>query len=336
MRRIFVCGGHFAPAKAVIQELLTRGDWEIYYLGRKHSLEGSRELALEYTEMGQLPVKYLTITTGRLQRQFFTNVGQSVTSLLKIFIGLAESLTWIIVYRPKIVMSFGGYVAIPVVFWAWLFGVPIVTHEQTTVSGRANKFISLFANKVLISWPESFKYFPKAVLTGNPIRSEILNQKPVRQPANQQPVIYITGGSQGARAIDEVVAEILPKLEKKYRIIFGRLSGQESAKALVQADLVVGRAGANTVTEILFLGKPAILIPLPHAYGDEQGENAQIVADVGLGEILPQERLTSSKLLTLINKMIVDRDLYLANANVAKKKVNPVAARNIVDQLERF
>lgn len=334
MKRIFVCGGHFAPAKAVIQELLRRGDWKIYYVGRKYSMEGSFNLALEYTEMGQLPVTYLTITTGRVQRQFLTNIGQSATSLLKIFVGLAQSLFWLIRYRPKIILSFGGYVAVPAVFWAWLFGIPVVTHEQTLISGRANKLISLLADKILVSWSESLKYFPpdKVILTGNPIRQEVLDQKPATR--SQRPVVYITGGSQGAKAIDLVVAKILPKLSRKYQIILGRLSGAESARAEASADLVVGRAGANTVTEILFFGKPAILIPLPYAYGHEQEENAKMVVDAGLGEILPQERLTGSKLLSLIDKMITNRNHYLDNAGTAGKKVNPAAAKNIVNQLE--
>lgn len=329
MKKIFVTGGHFAPAKAVMQELLHRGGWEIYYLGRKYSMEGSSELALEYTEIGQLPVKYLTITTGRIQRQFFTNLGQSLASLAKIFVGLTQSLFWLIRYRPKIVLSFGGYVAVPAVCWAWLFDIPIVTHEQTLVCGRANKLISLLADKVLVSWPGQ-----KGILTGNPIREEVLKQKPVSN--NQRPVLYVTGGSQGAKAIDEAVAKILPRLLKKYQVISGRLSGAESAQALAKADLVVGRAGANTVTEILFFGKPAILIPLPGTFGHEQEKNGQLVASSGLGEILPQEKMTGQKLLNLINKMLANKSRYLANAETARQKVTPAAAKNIVDEIEKI
>lgn len=336
MKRIFVTGGHFAPAKAVIQELLRRNGWQIYYLGRKYSLEGSRQEALEYSEIGSMPVHYLTITTGRIQRQFFINIGQSILAFLKIFVGLVQSLAWLVRYQPDIVLSFGGYVAVPVAFWAWFLGIPVVTHEQTLAPGRANRLLFVFAKKILVSWPGSIAHFPrgKVILTGNPLRREILDQRPV--PSNQLPVIYITGGSQGSQAIDAAVLEVLPQLQGKYQIIRGRLSGEESAQVLAKADLVVARAGANTVAEILFFGKPAILIPLPHTYGDEQEKNAHLVADVGLGEILDQKKLTGKTLLQLISHMMTNRQKYLANAKRARSLLLLDSASRIVDVLQTF
>ncbi len=338
MKKIFVTGGHFAPAKAVIQELLRRGrlpagrqGWQIYYVGRKYATEGSTTLALEYSEIHTLPVHYLTITTGRIQRQFFVNVGQSILALLKIFIGLLQSFWFVLRYHPDVVLSFGSYVAVPVAIWAWIFQIPIITHEQTTVYGRANKLIALLADKILVSWPESVSHFPreKVILTGNPIREEILHQKQVS--SIQSPVIYVTGGSQGAKAIDQVI----PEISQKYPVISGQLSGQDSARALAKASLVVSRAGANTVAEILALGKPAILIPLPNTFGHEQEKNAQLVTKVGLGEILEQKDLSAKSLQQLIDKMFVDKQKYLANAAKAKSLINPNAANLIVDELEK-
>lgn len=301
-------------------------------------MEGTNNLALEFTEIQTFPqVKYLTITTGRVQRQFFVNVGQSIAAFLKIFVGFTQSFYWLIRYQPDVILSFGGYVAIPVVILGWLLGKPILTHEQTVVSGRSNKLISYFADKVLVSWPQSLDHFPKAILTGNPIREEILNQSPV---TSHQPLIYVTGGSQGARAIDEVVMEIKPALEKKYQVIHqtadNKLSGEESAKILAKADLVISRAGANTVCEILFLGIPAILIPLPNTFQAEQEKNADLVKSVGLGEIILQKNLTSQKLLSLIEKMIKNKNDYLANAPVAKKLVDPGAASKIVAEIHKI
>lgn len=359
MKKIFVTGGHFAPAKAVIQELLTRGrlpagrqGWQIYYLGRKYSMEGESSLALEFTEIRSLPVTYLTITTGRIQRQFFVNVGQSILAFLKIFVGLAQSLFWLIRYQPDAILSFGGYVAVPVVVWAWLLRIPILTHEQTTVSGRANKLMALLADKVLVSWPQSLFHFPKdkVVLTGNPIREEILKQKP-----SFTNLIYVTGGSQGAHAINIAVEKILPKLLSRYRVVhqagatkkyddfarlsriknpnyhvYPQLSGQHSAEYTASASLVIGRAGANFVTEVLALGKKAILVPLPNTFGHEQEENAKRVAGVGLAEVLPQADLTPEKLLRGMTTLL----------SQPKKEYHPAipldAAKKISDELEKL
>lgn len=368
-KRIFITGGHLAPAKAVISELVKRGGWQIYYIGRKYSLEGEKAIALEYSEIGQIPlVTYLTITTGRLQRQFSINIVQSIVSLLKVFIGLTQAFFWTIKYRPNKVLSFGGHVAIPVVIWAWLLGVPVVTHEQTTVYGRANRFIGFFAKKILVSWPESLGVFPKAktILTGNPIREEIIRQKSVRQPrldrgqpSDRQPVIYISGGSQGAHAINIAVEKILPQLLARCQVVhqtgsserfhdwqrlqlvksknyqaYRQLSGQESAKVLAGCDLLVSRSGANTVTEILYLGIPAILIPLPRAFGNEQERNAGMVAKTGLAEVLLQKDLTPKKLLLKIDDLIANRQEILKHQGQALAMVIPDAAKKIVDQLE--
>lgn len=331
MKKIFITGGHFAPAKAVIQELLHRGGWEIYYLGRKYSTEGSNTLAFEFNEIQTLPVHYLTITTGRIQRQFFVNIGQSLLALSKVIIGLVQAPYWLIKYRPSIILSFGGYVAVPVVFWAWLADIPILTHEQTVVFGRANKLISFLADKIFVSWPESLSHFPKdkVLLTGNPIREEVKKLSNFKSQTSN--LVYITGGSQGAKVLDEVV----PKIAKKYRVISGRLTGEESAQALAEAKLIVSRAGANTISEILYLGKPAIVIPLPNTFGHEQEKNAQLIANIGLGEILDQKNLTAKTLLTLIDKVFTNYQKYTGNADRARALINRSAASLIVDQLDK-
>ncbi|MCL4389911.1 MAG: UDP-N-acetylglucosamine--N-acetylmuramyl-(pentapeptide) pyrophosphoryl-undecaprenol N-acetylglucosamine transferase [Patescibacteria group bacterium] len=359
MKKIFITGGHFAPAKAVIQELSKRASWEIFYLGRKHSMEDDKAVALEYSEIQAMQnVTYLTITTGRLQRQFFVNVFQSVKAVLKVVIGLTQSPFWLIKYRPNVILSFGGYVAVPVVFWAWVFRLKIFTHEQTTVYGRSNKFISLLADKILVSWPESLQHFPanRVILTGNPLREEILRQRPTAN--DQRPTIYVTGGSQGAHVINIAIEKILPELVKKYQVIYqtgdaGRyhdyerlvkleskryivrrqFSGLESADALAKATLIISRAGANTVCEILALGKMAILIPLPYSFEHEQEKNGQMVAGAGLGEVLPQEDLTPKKLLSLIEDMLTNKDRYLSHVSSAKKLVSLSAAQKIVEEL---
>lgn len=339
MKKIFITGGHFAPAKAVIGKL---SGWKIYYLGRKYAMEDDKALALEFLELSNLnDLSYLSITTGRLQRKFFVNIGQSIKSLLKIPVGFMQSFYWLIRFQPRVVLSFGGYVALPVVINAWLLGIPILTHEQTAVIGLANRIIKLFASKTLL-----------AKDVGVPLREEILKVK--RQETK---TIYITGGNQGSHVINKAVGEIVEKLINQYKIIhqtgdsvYGDfeklvvkqnrnyevkkfLTGEESARALACAKLVISRAGANTATEIAFLEKPAILIPIPWSSGGEQEKNAQRLVNLGLAEILPQQELSGKSLLAKINTMMANIDKYKITG---PKPIQPDAAATIVAEIEKL
>ena len=173
--KILITGAHFTPAFATIEELNKYKDVEIVYVGRKTTLEGDNTSSVESRLLPKLGVKFITITAGRLQRTFtpFTLI-----SLLKIPIGFIQALHIILREKPDVVLSFGGYIALPLVIVAWLFSIPIIIHEQTLISGLANRLGSFFADKIAISFPEN-KLFDKAkaVLTGNPLRREILNVK---------------------------------------------------------------------------------------------------------------------------------------------------------------
>ena len=151
MKKIFITGGHFAPAKAVIDKL---SGWEIFYLGRKYAMEDEKTEALEFREIKN--AHYLVITTGRLQRKFFVNWSQSVKALLKIPWGFIQSFFYLLKYRPDVILSFGGYVALPVVINAWFLDIPVITHEQTKSLGLANKIIALLAKKTLDKTPRNF------------------------------------------------------------------------------------------------------------------------------------------------------------------------------------
>ncbi|MCL4397593.1 UDP-N-acetylglucosamine--N-acetylmuramyl-(pentapeptide) pyrophosphoryl-undecaprenol N-acetylglucosamine transferase [Patescibacteria group bacterium] len=344
MKKIFITGGHFAPAKAVMAKMPK--DWQIFYLGRKYAMEDDKALALEYQEIGNLSnlrnLRYLSITTGRLQRKFFVNVGQSIRSLLKIPVGFIQSLYWVLRYQPAVVLSFGGYVAVPVVISAWLWDVPIATHEQTKSVGLANRIIRIFGAKVLD--------------TGNPIREEVLKASSVKDKASR--TIYITGGNQGAHVINTAVAEIIEELVEKYKVIHQTgdsmykdfekakelknyvvkkfLNGEESAQTLADARIVVSRAGANTIEEIAFLGKPAILIPIPWSSGGEQQKNAETLANLGMAEIIRQEKLSGETLLETINKIEKNYSVYSENAKKGKTLVHPDAAEKIVEEIEKL
>ncbi|MBI4999732.1 glycosyltransferase, partial [Candidatus Gottesmanbacteria bacterium] len=270
-------------------------------------------------------------------------------------------------------LSFGGYIALPVALAGWLLRIPIITHEQSVVPGLATKIISRIAYRVCVSWPQSLGFFPKEKtrLTGNPIRLaifnfqfSIFNKIPISQfPNKKLPLIYITGGNLGAHAINEVVANILPRLLEKYRIIhqcgdsqiyrdYGQLSvvscqlsveqrkrylltkyveSEDIGWVLNNADLVISRAGANTVTELAALAKPAIFIPLPWAGQQEQLANASLLEKIGSAVILPQEKLTGQSLYQCIESLIQNIDKYKENSKKAQKLVDLKAADKLVE-----
>lgn len=333
MKRIFITGGHFAPAKAVISKL---SGWEIFYVGRKYAMEGDKAEALEYKEI--TGVNYLVITTGRLQRKFFINVGQSIRAILKTPIGFLQSFWWILRYQPDIILSFGGYVALPVVITAWILDVPIITHEQTQTMGLANRIIALFARKVL---------------KGSILRKEILDAKIM-----DTNMIFITGGNQGSHVINLAVQEIIKDLTKEFKVIHQMgnssfndfekadkinnyipkkfLTGEEQAKTMAMAKIIISRAGANTLAEISYLGKPSILIPIPWASAAEQEKNAIVLADLKMAEMIPQEKLSGKTLLQAVEKISQNYDQYLENAKKGRTLVDPYAAEKIVNEIEKL
>ncbi len=365
-KRIVVTGGHLTPALAVIEELRKQG-WEIIFIGRKYALEGEKTLSVEYKTVNDLGIKFFSITTGRLQRSF---TRYTLFSLTKIPLGVIQSFYWLIKFRPKVIVSFGSYVALPVALAGWLLRIPIITHEQSVVPGLATKIISRFAQKICISWPETEKYFfqEKVILTGNPIRPEIFKSAGAKLAhswgvSSNLPLIYITGGSLGAHVINKAVGQILPELLKKYRLVHQcgdakafndyenlqfmssklpsplkeryflakYVESQDIGWILGSADLVICRAGANTVSELAALGKPAVLIPLPWAGQKEQMENAKLLEEAGTAVILPQERLAGESLFQTIDSLIKNIDHYKNNGQKAKSLIKSQAAQRLAE-----
>jgi UDP-N-acetylglucosamine--N-acetylmuramyl-(pentapeptide) pyrophosphoryl-undecaprenol N-acetylglucosamine transferase len=353
-------GGHFAPALAVIEKLPK--DWDVLLVGRKYSLEGDKALSFEYQTAQNLGIPFKSLTAGRLQRKFTRH---TLSSLLKFPIGVSGGINVIREFRPDVVLSFGGYVSVPIVLAASFLKVPIVVHEQILGAGAANKLASYFARKICVSWDESRKFFPekKTVLTGNPIRRVQSSKFKVQSFDNNLPVLYITGGSAGAHAINDLIGGCVEKLLESFNIIhqtgdakefsdFDRLSKirdglsdklkskyllrkfldpGEVFDILKNADLVVGRSGINTVFEIMYFGVPAFLIPLPFGQKNEQLENAEYLKNLGLSEYAEQRSLTSEKLFMRIITMHKSIDDYKKNGMNAKKLIIPNAADKIIE-----
>lgn len=370
MKNIVICGGHLSPALAVIEKLRNNKNYKIYYFGRKYALEGDQSFSLEYQTIKKLKIQFESINTGRLQRTF---TWHTLPSLFKIPPGLIQSFFILAKIKPVVVVSFGGYVAFPVSFCAWLLRIPIVTHEQTHSLGLTNRLISSLADVLYLSFKDT-KGIPKkvkTVVTGNPIRESLLNlpnENFVDFGDKKLPLLYITGGNLGSRIINETVGKILPNLASSFRILHqcGNADSKLDFQTLTKlknllpvrfrqnyqiitqidpsligtiyknASLLVGRAGANTVNEILAFGLPSILIPLPWAGQTEQKENAELVESVGLGKVIKQNELTPKVLLNTITTMMTNIKFYRKKKAEAKKLVSLNSAEKIIAQVVKF
>ncbi len=333
---IVICGGHLSPALALIEKILEKKKYKLFYLGRKNSIEKDNSLSLEYLTITKLKIPFYSITTGKFHREL---IWRSPLSLIKIPIGIAQSIYYLVKIRPRIVISFGGYLALPICFSAWLLKIPIIVHEQTRVLGLSNRIVSRFARKICLSW-EDTKNIPKgieAVVTGLPIRESIFSKKSNKYcffGNRKLPLLLVIGGSMGSRSINSLMAKIIPQLVVKFRIVHqcGSINDGADFKKLLKikyslpksnkknyflikhinpfdigslfncCDLIISRAGANTVAELAALKKKAIFIPLPWAADQEQMINAKYLVDKGYAAVLDQTNLDSDFLLKIILK----------------------------------
>lgn len=349
--KILLTGAHFTTAAATIAEFKKFQDVNLVYIGRSTTREGDSSPSAEAKELPKLGVRFISITTGRLQRGFTL---YTIPSLLKIPIGFIQAFFILLKEKPDVVLSFGGYVGVPVVFWAWLFSIPVIIHEQTLVSGLANKISGWFADKIAVSFESDLDFNKeKIVLTGNPIRSEILEIK-ISKRKSLLPTILITGGNQGSHALNLVVEECLDELTKKAFVIhqtgdskykdFERLEGRQNerykalkwipnmAETYEKIDLVIGRAGINTLSELAFLGIPTLVVPVPYLYKNEQMKNARYFEKLGLTWILPQSKLSPKTLLEEVKAMLRNLEKLKKAALGAKKMVIPDAAKRLALQ----
>lgn len=350
--KILITGAHFTPAVAVIEVLKTYSNVEIVYVGRKTTREGDTSLSAESQILPKLGVKFIPIITGRFQRAF---TFYTIPSLFKIPIGLIQSFFIVIKEKPDVVLSFGGYVAVPIVVVSYFLSIPIILHEQTLVSGLANKISSIFADRIALSFKKLNPGASKYILTGNPIREDVLNAnlKPLSNDIKKLicfsklkklPIVFITGGNQGSHIINLAVEGSLKRLTKIACVVhqtgeskyhdFERLNkkeingylakkfiDKEMGSVLNLADLVVSRAGVNTLIELAYLGKPTLVIPIPYLYQDEQNKNAKYFERLGLVQILPQKNLTSETFYETVKNMLENIFLYKRKASQAKSEI---------------
>ena len=328
MKKIVLTGGgtagHVTPNLALIPRLKADG-WEIHYIGAANSAE---ETLISQVE----GVRFYAISVGKLRRYFDL---KNFSDPFRVIRGVGQATRIIHKIKPNVVFSKGGFVSVPVVYGAKLNGVPVVSHESDMTPGLANKLCLPFTMVQCCTFPEAVKYARgKGVHTGSPIRPEILRGSKEgglkRFGLNHsRPVLMVMGGSSGAQAINQVVWQCLPKLTENFQVLHlcgrGNLSpalegtdnytqveylndDREMADAYACADILVSRAGSNSLCEILAVRKPALLIPYPKgASRGDQILNAESFRAQGFSHVLQQEDMTPETLIKAIEMLYHDR-----------------------------
>ncbi len=331
MKKIILTGGgtagHVTPNIALLPGL-READFDITYIGSYNGIE--KQLLKEQK------IPYYGISSGKLRRYFDI---KNFSDPLKVIKGFGQSIRLMRKLKPDIVFSKGGFVSVPVILAAKFCHVPSIIHESDLTPGLANKLAIPNAAKVCCNFPETLKYLPeeKAVLTGSPIRSELLtgNKENARRLCGftkEKPVLFIVGGSSGSKFINDTIRGLLPELLKTYQVIHmcgkGNIEaaldrtagykqfeyiGKELNDIFALADLVISRAGANSICELLALHKPNILIPLSaNASRGDQILNAQSFEKQGFSVVIEEEIITPDKLLNIIHETYKNKDRYVA------------------------
>jgi len=362
IKKIIFTGGHQTSAIPVIEELekYYLGKYKIYWFGHKYASSINKSVSAEYKQISLLEIPFYPIYTPKFYKQFIP------LSLIKLIFAVFQSIELLLKIKPSLIVSFGGYLAVPVVIAAYILRIKILTHEQTVVAGWANKVIGILANRVLVSWESSLKHFSKskAVLVGIPLSKNIVRSNKIEKLFNNNlTTLFITGGKQGAHTINETIFNVLPRLLKSHNVIHQTgshsvykdlekfLNLKESLntklkkrylvadyflesefdKILISSDIVISRSGAHTVYKLLFLRKFGILIPIPKSSHNEQMLNAQELKNSHLGVIIKQKDLTPK---TLIKKLEFVKKMSKKNINSLNLPNNGV--QKFVEEIEKL
>lgn len=331
MKRIILTGGgtagHVTPNIALLPRLKEL-QYDIHYIGSYNGIE--KEL------IEQLGIPYHGISSGKLRRYFSL---QNFTDPFRVIKGFSEAYRLIKLLKPDVIFSKGGFVSVPVVLAGKRCHVPTIIHESDMTPGLANKISIPSATKVCCNFPETLDHLPanKAVLTGSPIRQELLsgdkeNALNFTGLDSDKPVILVVGGSLGAVAVNEAVRRVLPSLLKKYQVIHlcgkGKLDPSlNHLKGYVQyeyikdelkdlfalCDIVISRAGANAICELLALHKPNLLIPLSaNASRGDQILNARSFERQGFSIVIEEEELNDDLLLAAVDNLYNNREKFVS------------------------
>lgn len=339
-------GGHIFPGLAVAEALRARG-WRVHWLGVPGSMEDRlvppRGFAFEPVEFGGVRGKGLK-TLALLPLRLTRALCQARAVLKRV--------------KPDVVLGLGGYITVPGGLAAKLAGVPILLHEQNSIAGMSNRWLAKLAERSFSAYPAAL---PSGEWIGNPLRTEFLQQPApaARFAGRSGPLrLLVVGGSLGAQALNQVLPLALALIPFEQRPIVTHQGGEkqidalraayaeadvqatltpfirDTAQAFADADLVIARAGASTVTELAAIGAAAAFVPFPHAVDDHQTHNARFLVDAGAGWLLPQSELTPERLAGLLQGL--DRAELLARAEKAHALRQTGAVEAMVAACERL
>ncbi len=347
-------GGHVYPALAVATELMARG-YRVEWVGTERGLE-HRVVPAAGILLHCLPVRGLR-GKGLLDK---------LLSVVNLLLASVEALWLVFRLAPRCVVGMGGYVAGPAGVAAWLLRKPLVIHEQNAVAGTTNRMLAPLATKILAGFPGAFAEGVKVEVPGNPVRRELVSagaaatydydgSRPLR--------LLVLGGSLGARPINQVIPGVVRSLAgtsataievwhqsgdahlEEVRADYGSLLGntvrvapfiEDMDKAYAWADLVVCRAGALTVAELSIMGRPAILVPLPHAIDDHQSANARSLTECGAATLLRQVDMDEASVVGLLKEYLADPGHLAVMAAASRAAATPAAAQRVSDCCEEL
>jgi UDP-N-acetylglucosamine--N-acetylmuramyl-(pentapeptide) pyrophosphoryl-undecaprenol N-acetylglucosamine transferase len=340
-------GGHLFPAVALGQLVMKKvAGAQILFVGTARGIE------YRLLPQLQLPLEVVDMVGV---------VGRGLRGKLELIPKLTRSLIQaqriLRRFKPDLVVGFGGYASVPVLLTAKMLHIPYLIHEQNAIPGLSNKLLAKGAARICVSYAETLGFFPrhKAKLTGNPLRQGF-DQMVEKLPAPGQ--ILVFGGSRGARAINEALVACLPELlrwsqppqilhqtgEDDFVMVRNAYAAagyqsativpfiDDMATAYAHSALVICRAGATTLAELTACGRPAILIPFPHAAGDHQNANARTLEQAGAAVVLQQQDLTALRLATELRILFADREQLQLMAMRGRSLARPDAAARILDE----
>ncbi len=354
MKRILLTGGgtagHVTPNIAMLSKLKKMG-YEVHYVGTRDGIEKGL--------IEGVGIPYHTVSAGKLRRYLDL---KNLTDIFKVMKGFTDSISLIRRVKPDLVFSKGGFVSCPVVWAAWMNRIPAVVHESDYTPGLANKLSIPFARAICYTFPETEKYLPKGkgILTGIPVRERLFTGNPAEGRRlcgfnDKKPVIMVTGGSQGSGALNSIIRSSLKELLGKYQVC--HICGKGNIdKALINiqgyrqfeyvneelhhffsmADVILSRAGATTIFEILALKKPNLLIPLSRqASRGDQILNANSFKKQGFSEVLEEENLNTKSLLDNINNVYANREKYISSMGASEIGNGVEAVTKVIEKYSR-
>ena len=342
--------GHVTPNLALLPHLLEKG-YEVHYIGTEKGVEADKLTAIE-------GIHYHAVKSGKLRRYFDW---KNFTDPFRVIAGAFQSAALMGRIKPDVCFSKGGFVAVPVVFGAWLHRIPVVCHESDLTPGLANKLCTPFAKKVATTFPECAAALgDKAECVGTPLRPELFagdKQKGLKLLGftGEKPVLMMMGGSLGAQAVNKALREALPELLPTFDVV--HICGKGNLDAALEgtagytqlefvsaelpdifacADLVLSRAGSNALMEFQALARPLLLVPYPKgASRGDQILNAQSLEKRGLCRVLLQENMTAATLTEALLSTWADREKLTAAVKAAPPANGTMRVLEMIEEVQK-